>query len=63
MKLKNLQHFSRYSNKKPSEAERCNSTIRDLFKKPVFQRGDANCVKILPSVIKKIILPIIAQQK
>ena len=53
LKLKYIKHFSRYSDKRPSIAERLNRSVRDLLKKLVFQRGDANWVNILPSVIKQ----------
>ena len=33
-------------------AERFNRTIRDLLTKPVFEKGDGNCVDVL-LVIKK----------
>ena len=53
LKLRKIQHFSRYFDKGPSIAERFNRSIRDLLKKPLFQRGDANWVNILPSLIKQ----------
>ena len=36
-----------------SIAERFNKTIRNLLKKPVFEKGNANWVDELPKVIKK----------
>ena len=36
-----------------SFAERFNKTIRNLLKKPVFEKGNANWVDELPKVIKK----------
>ena len=34
-------------------AERFNRTIRDLLKKPVFERGDAKWIDILPTITKQ----------
>ena len=53
LKLEIIQHFSRYSDKGPSIAERFKRTIRNLLKKPVFQEGNANWFSELPSVIKQ----------
>ena len=33
-------------------AERFNRTIRDLLKKPVFQKGDAKWIDVLPTITK-----------
>ena len=52
MKSKNIQHFSRYTDKGPSIAERVIRTIRNLLKKPVFLKGNADWLSELPSVIK-----------
>ena len=53
MKSKNIQHFSRFTNKGPSIAERVIRTIRNLLKKPVFLKGNADWLSELPSVIKQ----------
>ena len=53
MKPKNLQQFSRFTDKGPSKAERVIRTIRILFKEPVFEKGKADWISELPSVIKK----------
>ena len=53
MKSKNIQHYSRYTDKGPSIAERVIRTIRNLLKKPVFEKGNANWISELPSVIKQ----------
>ena len=53
LKTKNIQHYSRYTDKGPSIAERVIRTIRNLLKKPVFERGRADWLSELPSVIKK----------
>ena len=34
-------------------AERCNKTIRDLLKKPVFEKRDGNWIDILPTITKQ----------
>ena len=53
LKSKNIQHYSRYTDKGPSIAERVIRTIRNLLKKPVFEKGNANWLSELPSVIKQ----------
>ena len=53
LKGKNIQHFSRFTNKGPSRAERVIRTIRYVLKKPVFEKGNANWISELPSVIKQ----------
>ena len=53
LKNKNIQLYSRYTDKGPSIAERVIRTIRNLLKKPVFLAGNADCLSELPSVIKK----------
>ena len=53
VKSKNIQHYSRYTDKGPSIAERVIRTIRNLLKKPVFEKGNANWLSELPSVNKK----------
>ena len=53
LKSKNIQHYSRYTDKGPSIAERLIRTLRILLKKPVFEKGNADSLSELPSVIKK----------
>ena len=53
LKSKNIQHYSRYTDKGPSIAERVIRTIRNLLKKPVFEKGKADWLSELSSVIKK----------
>ena len=53
LKSKNIQHYSRYTDKGPSIAERVIRTIRSLLKKPVFEKGKADWLSELPSVVKK----------
>ena len=42
LKAKNIQHYSRFTDKGPSIAERVIRTVRNLFKKPVFEKGNAD---------------------
>ena len=53
LKSKNIHHFSRYTDKGPSIAERVIKTLRNLLKKPVFEKGNADWLSELPSVVKK----------
>ena len=53
METKNIQHYSRYTDKGPAIAERVIRTVRNLLKKPVFEKGNADWISELPSVIRK----------
>ena len=53
LKSKNIHHYSRYTDKGPSIAERVIRTIRNLLKKPVFEKGKADWLSELSSVVKK----------
>ena len=53
MKNKNIQHFSRFTDKGPNIAERVIRTVRNLIKKPVFEKGRADWLSELSSVIKQ----------
>ena len=53
MKVKKIQHISRFTDKGPNAGKRVSRTIRDFFKKPVFKRGNAGWLRELPSVIKQ----------
>ena len=53
MKSENIHHYSRYTDKGPSIAERVIRTVRNLLKKPVFEKGSADWLSELPSVIKQ----------
>ena len=53
MTSKNIHHYSRFTDKGPSIAERVIGTLRNLLKKPVFEKGKADWLSELPSVIKK----------
>ena len=51
MKSKNIHHYSRFKDKGTSIAERVIRTLRNLLEKPVFEKGNANWIFELPSVI------------
>ena len=53
LKAKNIHHYSRFTDKGPSKAERVIRTVRNLIKKPVFEKGRADWLSELPSVIKQ----------
>ena len=53
LKSKNIQHYSRYTDKGPSIAERVIRTIRNLLKKPIFLAGEASWINELSPIIKK----------
>ena len=53
LKSKSIQHYSRYTDKGPSIAERVIRTVRNLLKKPIFLAGNADWLSELPSVVKK----------
>ena len=52
LKNKNIQHYSRFTDKGPSIAERVIRTLRNLLKKPKFLAGKADWLSELPSVVK-----------
>ena len=51
--LKNTHHSSRSTDKYPSIAEHIIETVHSLSKKPVFEKGKADWLSELPSVIKQ----------
>ena len=53
LKVKNIHHYSRYTDKGPSIAERFIRTIRNLLKKPVFLAGNADWLSKLSSAIEQ----------
>ena len=53
LKTKNIQHYSRYTDKGPSIAERVIRTVRNLLKKPLFLSRNADWRSELLSVIKQ----------
>ena len=53
LKNKNFQHFSRFTDRNPSIAERVFRSVGNLIQKPVFLTGNADWIGELPSVIKQ----------
>ena len=53
LKLNNINHYSRFTDKSFSIAERNIRTVRSLVKKPVFENGRADWLSEIPSVIKQ----------
>ena len=52
LKTKNIHHYSRFTDKGPSIAERVIRTIRNFLKKPVFEKGRADWLsELLTEVI------------
>ena len=53
LKNKKIGRYSRYTDKRVVFAEQFNRTIRKLLKKPMFEKGNADWLIELPSVMKK----------
>ena len=53
LKSKNINHYSIYTDKGSSIAERVFRTVRSLLKNSVFEKGNADWLSELPSVIKQ----------
>ena len=53
LKAKKIQQYSRFTDKGPSIAKRVNRTIKNLLKKPVFEKRNAIWLSEMPSVIKQ----------
>ena len=49
----NIKHYSRKTSLGAVFAERFNRTIRDLLKRPVFEKGDGNWIDVLPKITKQ----------
>ena len=49
----NIKLYSRNSSYGAVIAERFNRTIRDLIKRPVFEKGDGNWIDILQTITKQ----------
>ena len=49
----NIKLYSRNSSYGAVFAERFNRTIRDLLKRPVFEKGDGNWIDVLPIITKQ----------
>ena len=48
-----IKLYSRNSSYGAVFAERFNRTIRDLLKRPVFEKGDGNWIDVLPTITKQ----------
>ena len=53
LRSKIIKHYSRFTDKGPSIAERVIKTLRNLLKKPVIEKRNADWLSELPSVIKQ----------
>ena len=53
MKAKNIQHYSRFTDKGPSIAERVIRFVTNLLKRAVFEKRNANWISEIPSVFKQ----------
>ena len=49
----NIKLYSRNSSYGAVSAERFNLTIRNLLKRPVFEKGDGNWIDVLPTITKQ----------
>ena len=49
----NIKLYSRNSSYGAVFAERFNRTIRDLLKRPVFEKGESNWIDVLPTITKQ----------
>ena len=49
----NIKFYSRNTSLGDVFAERFNKTIRDLLKRPVFEKGESNSIDILPTITKQ----------
>ena len=48
-----IKLYSRNSSYRAVFAERFNRTIRDILKRPVFEKGDGNWIDVLPTITKQ----------
>ena len=53
LKKNNIKLYSRNSSYGAVFAERFNRTIRDLLKRPVFEKGDGDWIDVLPKITKQ----------
>ena len=53
MNKNNIKLYSRNTSYGAVFAERFNRTIRDLLKRPVFEKGDGNWIDVLPTITKQ----------
>ena len=55
LKSKNIHLYSRFTDKGPPRAERVIRSLRNLLEKSLFEKGNADWLSELPSVIKQYI--------
>ena len=48
-----IKHYSRKTDLGAAFSERFNRTIRDLLKRPVFEKGDGNWIDVLHTITKQ----------
>ena len=53
LRAKDIHHYSRFTDKGPSIAERVIRTIRNFSKKQIFLGGNGDWLSELPSIVKK----------
>ena len=53
LRVKNIHHNSRFTDKGPNMAEKVIRTVRNLLGKQYLKKGDADCFSKLPTVLKK----------
>ena len=53
LKLNDINHYSTYDEKGSAISERVIRTIRNLLKKPVFEKGNSDWLSELPSITEK----------
>ena len=53
LKTENIHHYAKFTDKGPSITESVIRTLRILLKKQVFEKGNADWLSELPSVIKQ----------
>ena len=54
LKLNDINHYSTYDEKGSAISERVIRTIRNLLKKPVFEKGNSDWLSELSSITRKI---------
>ena len=63
LKLKNIHHSSRFTDKSASIAERVIRSVRNLMKKSVVEKGNTDWLSELPSAIKEYKKQVTIHQK
>ena len=53
LNINNIKLYSRNTSYGAVFAERFNRTIRDLLKRPVFEKGESNWIDVLPTITKQ----------